>query len=100
MSAAPGTVRGAEPASQADHRGQGATGVGASGCGFGGAGARRLDDAIRYLRQATLHYPDSPTVHYRLSRLYSLTGQPDLARQESAVFSRLKGYQDVRRGPE
>src|SRR5438034_8151003 len=23
----------------------------------------RLDDAIRYLRQATLHYPDSPTVH-------------------------------------
>ena len=60
----------------------------------------RLDDAIRYLRQATLHYPDSPTVHYRLSRLYSLTGQPDLARQEGAVFSRLKGYQDVRRGPE
>ena len=57
-------------------------------------------DAIRYLRQATLHYPDSPTVHYRLSRLYSLTGQPDLARQEGAVFSRLKGYQDVRRGPE
>ncbi len=53
----------------------------------------RVDDAIGYLRQATLHYPDSPTVHYRLGRLYRLAGRKDLARQEDAIFSRLKDYQ-------
>ncbi|PYV89802.1 MAG: hypothetical protein DMG05_12725 [Acidobacteria bacterium] len=59
----------------------------------------RLDDAIRYLRQAMLHYPESPTIHYRLSRLYRLAGRKDLARQEDAVFSRLKGYQKVAQEP-
>jgi tetratricopeptide (TPR) repeat protein len=59
----------------------------------------RLDDAIRYLRQATLHYPESATAHYRLSRLYRLAGRKDLARQEDAAFSRLKGYQKVAQEP-
>lgn len=52
----------------------------------------RLNNAIRYLHEATLHYPESPTVHYRLGQLYRLTGRSDLARKENAVFSRLKGY--------
>ncbi|PYV37678.1 MAG: hypothetical protein DMG06_27435 [Acidobacteria bacterium] len=60
----------------------------------------RLDDAILYLHQATVHYPDSPTVHYRLSRLYHLAGRKDLARQENAVFSKLKGYQKIAKEPE
>jgi tetratricopeptide (TPR) repeat protein len=60
----------------------------------------QLDDAIRYLHQATLHYPDSPTVHYRLSRLYRLAGRTDLATKENAIFSKLKGYQTIAKEPE
>jgi tetratricopeptide (TPR) repeat protein len=49
------------------------------------------DSAIRYLRRAVVLNPDNPTLRYRLSRLYSLNGQPEEARRELAVFRRLKG---------
>ena len=49
-----------------------------------------LDGATRCLQLAARQDPTSQTVHYRLSRLYSLAGRHELAAQEARTFQKLK----------
>ena len=49
-----------------------------------------LDGATQCLQLAARQDPTSQTVHYRLSRLYSLAGRQDLAAQETKTFQKLK----------
>ena len=49
-----------------------------------------LDGATHCLQLAARQDPASQTVHYRLSRLYSLAGRQDLAAKEAMTFQKLK----------
>ncbi len=50
----------------------------------------QAEKAINALRRCTTIDPNFPDAHYLLGRLYQETGQPDLSRQESEKFQRLK----------
>jgi len=52
-----------------------------------------LDGATYCLQVAARQDPASQTVHYRLSRLYSLAGRQELAAQEARTFQKLKQSQ-------
>jgi tetratricopeptide (TPR) repeat protein len=43
--------------------------------------------AITVLIRAERHYPREKQIHFRLMRLYTLTGKMDRAQQESALFA-------------
>jgi tetratricopeptide (TPR) repeat protein len=56
-------------------------------------GRGRPEEAIAYLKRLADQNPENWTTHYRLSRLYAITGRPELARRELALFRKFKRYQ-------